>query len=432
MVLSESASTSFESWIFASLQKSVLAGRVVMSLLLQGLKSGGQGGRSLLVDGLRSLQVLEWETKWPELCIKLGFVVRWDDGTKHVPELVRFQMPTRSALVITMKPLAQQARSKWPEMAEALRRQFAASVATWLEVRPGVLEVTLGLQALPTIVEYVPSEPQIDRVRLGLRAGGGESIWTPFEIPHVLITGTTNSGKGVMVRLIAHQVLVSGWSVYVVNPKRSGEFGWLARHGVPVISGYVETAKLLKFIEKTMMERQAMIEAREVGSWLKLRDRVELPDGYAPIMVIVDEAASLLLPNKADKKIEQLQNEIGSMLANITAMGRSSGVHVAMLTQRPDTSGLGPAGGQLRNNIDGRIAVGSLDADGLRMVFGSVDPETRLGLRGVKGRALTSRLTAGDVEISQIQGYYVDEEAGVLRELTPAIEQGKDWSNLET
>ena len=70
-----------------------------------------------------------------------------------------------------------------------------------------------------------------------------------------------------------------------------------------------------------------------------------------------------------------------------------------------------PAGGQLRNNLDARIAVGKLDRDGVLMMFGSgVDPEVRLELNGVKGRALVAHLSAGAPDLSVAQIYFVDED----------------------
>src|SRR6266700_3895575 len=70
-----------------------------------------------------------------------------------------------------------------------------------------------------------------------------------------------------------------------------------------------------------------------------------------------------------------LQHKAGELIAELARKGRSAAIHLIVAIQRPETAQLGDQGGALRNNLTARLALGSLDADGLRMLgIASTDP----------------------------------------------------------
>src|SRR5262249_50800147 len=68
--------------------------------------------------------------------------------------------------------------------------------------------------------------------------------------------------------------------------------------------------------------------------------------------------------------------------------GRSGGIHLLLAIQRPEAAQLGDQGGSLRNNLGARLALGSLDADGLRMMGVAATDPCVLALDGTPRRGI--------------------------------------------
>ena len=389
--------------------------------LLMSLVGSMQVARNGLVqtvaEGNRRHSAWLFRYRWPATATRLGWVQTYETG-KHIPKLSKV-VSTDDKLTVICKPLAKQPRESWPTMAEQLRRDIGASAATAVEDKPGILKMELALHPLPNVVPFDLEDAASsfeDGFKFGRRVTGGEVLWKPAEVPHLLVSGATQGGKGGVLRLAAVQALSSGWDVLVANPKMSGEFGWIKQHYVKVVADLDDILGVVRGLFDEVQRRQRLVDEANVASWVKLDNRQGL--GWKPKLFIVDEAAVLLTPNKANKEMAAKQTEIGDLLARMAMIGRAVGVHLILATQRPDASSLGPAGGPLRNNIEGRIVVCTMDTDGLRMMFGSsIDGDTRLALDGTKGRALSTKTTAGDNSIEPFQVYLLDEDDERLRPL---------------
>jgi hypothetical protein len=113
--------------------------------------------------------------------------------------------------------------------------------------------------------------------------------------------------------------------------------------------------------------RKALLNAG-VDHWLK-----DLPavGGY-PVLMVIDELTELLTAHaygEDQKSAKARLDRIRVALSSIARLGRFVGVHLLVGLQRPDASILG--GGELRDNLTARLALGTMSADGLRMVFGA-------------------------------------------------------------
>lgn len=359
--------------------------------------------------------------RWPEIATQLGWDHAFGDRRRRVPDLVRVRR-TGTSLIIELRPLPQQRRESWGVLCDQLRRYVGAAVARYDEPRPGVLAIYLGMLPLPTTAEFPRAvrTQAWDVLRLGVRAGGDEVSWRPSDVPHLLVGGVTKGGKGSAIRSVAYDGLASGWQLLVVNPKLSGEYGWLERLGVPVLERLESIQEVIEGIEVERERRQAIVKRAAVGSW----DRVS---GWTapPLMLIVDEVSALLMVDKANKEIARTQERLSYLITRLVQLGRSAGIHLVLATQRPDVSTLGPNGGILRDNIDGRIGVCSLQDEGVRMLFGgSIDPDIKGVLNGTKGRALATMLSAGDFDVYGMQLYYLDEADLLTEAITPVVAQG--------
>jgi hypothetical protein len=117
-------------------------------------------------------------------------------------------------------------------------------------------------------------------------------------------------------------------------------------------------------------------------------------------LVVVDEGADLLLLRRvADQEgagRAPLQSRIAPQRDRLA--GPLRGVHVIVAIQRPDIALPGPAGGFLRDNLTGRVALGRLWSRAWTCALGAVTSERVVALNGMPGRALAARLAAGEVE----------------------------------
>ena len=311
---------------------------------------------------------------------------------------------------VSWRPTPDRDPKRFASDAEALRRAVGGCSVSFGEPVPGVLIARVGLRPLPTRdvvnataeteaepldlgwIEPVASAPVGGPARfiIGRRAGGGVCEWVPSETPHLLAGGSTGSGKGGACRLILSQALAHGWRVFAIDLKQSGEHRWLADHGVRVAHTPAEAVEVLTDVAVEMGLRQGRL-------WDRGADKLaDLGEGDRPILLLVDEAQDLLVPTRVNDDEDALRRQAGDLLGRVAAKGRSAAVHLLVALQRPDVAALGPSGGALRGNLKGRLAIGTLDADGLQMMFGAGASQFSGSLTGVPGRALAAGLQRSD------------------------------------
>lgn len=184
--------------------------------------------------------------------------------------------------------------------------------------------------------------------------------------------------------------------------------------------------EIVRYAKEVMETRYEEMENKGVNHFKDLKDENGKPP-YA-VMLMVDEAFMFLSPEGAKtdegKMRDQLHGEASVMIGEIARLGRASGVHLVLATQRPDATVIR---GELKANLDIRIAAGRLDATPSSMVL---DSGAATQLPGhIKGRGIVR--FGGEQE--QFQGYYADQDwieewlaahPGVEPDLYPVIEGG--------
>lgn len=335
---------------------------------------------------------------WPNVCRE----AQWTRGDVH-PSLVYCRAEGTETIAVGWRPWINQGEKSWDALAHVVRRAVDGQTVRWWinSADSGILEVRIGLKPLPAKITLThPPRPAATdgtgRFWLGPRAGGGDASWCPLESPHMLITGSTNYGKGGTLRVLLAQA--RDWRVHVVNPKRSGEFGWLRSFpSAQVVSSRVDAARMLVDLDRYRETVQQIIEARSLDRWTDI-PAAERP---TPHLVVIDEASELLDGDDDDTVA------CADALVSLARMGRSAGIHLVVATQRPDVAGggMGRRGGQLRAQLTARLVVGKIDKAGLGMVLEGRDTDVLAGLPGMPGRALATGLDAGagsDVYVVQV------------------------------
>lgn len=366
--------------------------------------------------------VLSRQIAWPRVCRDLGWARRLAHDAALIPHLVSWKEDERQAIVL-VRPLPEQGARSWDQMADALRRLVCGATVQWREAH-GTLTVVVSKTGLPGRLGWGSGLSDSERLVIGQRHGGSVLALDVRRTPHVLLAGATGSGKGGAIRSAMAGALEAGWQVIVIDPKESGEYRWVERLGVPVLSNIVEQVETLQAIDAVRQSRQTVIKTAGVDTWHQLP--ADARAGWGPVLVVIDEAADLLVAVKGrsepQREYAAMQQDAARLIAQLAHKGRSAGVHVIVAIQRPDTAQLGDQGGALRNNLTARLALGTLDAEGIRMLgIPSGDP-VAMTLDGTPGRGICVGF-GDDPRPSACQVAWLDQHQA-LSSVIPAVQQG--------
>ena len=256
---------------------------------------------------------------------------------------------------------------------------------------------------------------------LGKTIAGKPYVADLAKMPHLLVAGSTGSGKSVCLNTIIMSFIYKATPAQVqmvmIDPKRLelSNYAKLYRHHL----NYVEGAKqkvatnaksaiqVLKSVELDMERRYTLLAAAGVRNIEEYNDRIK--DGfYSPngednpqplyyLVVIVDELADLMLTSAASKDVEE-------PIARLTQMSRAVGIHLILATQRPSVDVIT---GVIKANFPARIAFQVASKIDSRTILDGNGAEKLLG----KGDLLflppaspeTIRLHNGFVALAEIE-----------------------------
>jgi len=252
---------------------------------------------------------------------------------------------------------------------------------------------------IPTKADYPGSADRPwNEIPLGIGAYG-EIVWDVTKEPHALIAGKTGGGKSVAQRNIVFHTIQHNdkWCFLGVDPKRVElkPYKKYTNTVLGIATTLEDEVEVIRYAKEEMMRRYESME--EIG----VNHFQDLPSPPRAIMVMVDEAYQLMAPEgvKTDegKENDNLHGEASILIGEIARLGRAAGVHLALAMQRPDAIVLK---GELKNNLDVRVAAGRLDSTPSSMVLDS-GAATRVP-GDIKGRGVV-RIGGNN---QQYQGYF--------------------------
>ncbi len=369
-------------------------------------------------------QALSRQMVWPRVCRNLGWARRLDKNGWLVPDLVSWSENERQ-VTVQVRPLPEHGARSWDQMADALRRMVAGATVQWRESH-GTLTVVIARAGLPANLTWGSGLSDAGRIVIGQRHGATPLALDVLRTPHVLLAGATGSGKGGTIRSALAGALEASWQAVVIDPKESGEYRWLDHLGVPVLSNILEQVEALQQIDGVRQRRQTLIKTCGADTWHQLPGEVRAR--WRAVLVVIDEAADLLVQVKGrsepQREYAALQQEAARLIAQLAPKGRSAGIHLIVAIQRPDTAQLGDQGGALRNNLTARLALGSLDAEGIRMLGVPTSDPVAMTLDGTPGRGICVGF-GDDPRPSACQVAWLDQRQA-LDAIKPAAHQGID------
>lgn len=245
--------------------------------------------------------------------------------------------------------------------------------------------------------EYIPAAD----FEVSLGEGLLERVTLNFNsTPHVLIAGLTGSGKSVLERSLAWQVIKKGAKAFFIDFKGGIELGVFEDFGEVVF----ERKRVVQILDDLVKEHHARaakfkelkeLKGIEINNITQYNENAEEP--LARIFLIADEVAELLDSTGVKKEEKALYESIESSMNTLARLSRATGINMILATQRPDAKVIN---GQIKNNLGARISGRMTDKEPSMMILGS--PEAVKLPEDTKGRFLFS-LGAEPVEI---QGYH--------------------------
>ena len=239
-------------------------------------------------------------------------------------------------------------------------------------------------------------------VALGKDITGNPVIADLMKMPHLLIAGSTGSGKSVCINVIVTSILFkarpSEVKFVMIDPKvvELSNFNGIPHLLMPVVTSAKRASMALKNMVKEMTRRYeylAQESVRYIHSYNDKKLKQNEEDKMLPfIVVIIDELADLMMVAAAD---------VEDSIARLAQMSRAAGIHLVIATQRPSVDVIT---GVIKANITSRIAFAVSSQADSRTILDMGGAEKLLG----RGDALFHPL--GQSKPFRIQGAFINEQ----------------------
>ncbi|MGM9537616.1 MAG: DNA translocase FtsK 4TM domain-containing protein [Candidatus Onthomonas sp.] len=238
---------------------------------------------------------------------------------------------------------------------------------------------------------------------VGKDISGRNVVGNISKLPHMLIAGTTGSGKSVCTNSIIVSLLYKSSPEQVrlimIDPKmvELSVYNGIPHLLIPVVTDPKKAAGALQWAVTEMLKRYRLFSERHVRDLESYNQQVEADldteeTAMPQIVVFIDELADLMLV--ASKEVEEA-------ICRLAQMGRAAGMHLIIATQRPSTDVIT---GLMKANIPSRIALSVSSGLESRIILDTQGAEKLIG----NGDMLYSPVGSG--KPLRVQGCYIDEE----------------------
>lgn len=258
------------------------------------------------------------------------------------------------------------------------------------------------------------------QIAIGKDVEGHSIVSDLARMPHLLIGGTTGSGKSVSINAMIMSILMratpSEVRFIMIDPKRVEftPYNGIPHLYVPVVTEAKEASSALSWGVAEMERRLKVfskVGARNIGQYNAKAKAGELGEGEEAlpyIVIIIDELADLMM---------NVGKEVEFSISRIAQLARAAGIHLIVATQRPSTN---VVTGLIKANITNRIAFNVASGIDSRVILDTPGAENLIGL----GDLLLSKPEYAKPQ--RIQGCYVSE-----REINAVVDMLKKQGEPE-
>lgn len=234
-------------------------------------------------------------------------------------------------------------------------------------------------------------------VGLGIDIGGETILADIGKMPHLLVAGSTGSGKSVCINTLITSILFKAKpdevKFILIDPKmvELSNYNGIPHLMVPVVTDAKKAAAVLNWSVLEMEKRYTRFANAGVRDMA--RYNASHPEDKMPaIVIIIDELADLMMVAARD---------VEDAIARLTAKARAAGIHLILATQRPSVDVIT---GTIKNNVPSRIAFAVSSLVDSRTILDAGGAEKLLG----KGDMLFSPIGANKPK--RVQGAFISDE----------------------
>jgi DNA segregation ATPase FtsK/SpoIIIE, S-DNA-T family len=252
-------------------------------------------------------------------------------------------------------------------------------------------KVTLG----DVFREYPDANDWTLPVGLGKDISGRAVFFDLAEMPHLLVAGTTGSGKSVMLNGLLTSLLLTTdprqVKMVLIDPKRVelSPFGRVPHLITPVVTDVKKAANALQWAVAEMERRYEVLERMGSRSLEGYNLRAETAMPY--VVIVIDELADLMM--QAGAKVEDA-------IVRLAQKARAVGIHLVVATQRPSVDVIT---GMIKANVPSRVAFAVSSQVDSRVIMDAGGAEVLLGM----GDMLFKPVSA--LRPSRVQGAFISE-----------------------
>jgi DNA segregation ATPase FtsK/SpoIIIE, S-DNA-T family len=250
---------------------------------------------------------------------------------------------------------------------------------------------------------------------LGKDSEGRPLVYDLADMPHLLIAGSTGTGKSVCMNAIILSILMTRRpdevKMVMIDPKMAemSEYGRVPHLMHPVVTDMKKAEAILGWAVEKMEDRYELLSrarVRNIAAYNALKvderyerigpldeeDRKQIPIHIPYIVILIDEMADLML---------QMKKEVEGHIIRLAQKSRASGIHLVVATQRPTVD---VVTGLIKSNLPARVCFKVVSKSDSRVVLDAMGADKLLG----RGDMLL--LPPGTSDLVRAQGTYASNE----------------------
>ena len=360
-----------------------------VELLKQGSNKATKGSKKALTDTATKLQ---------KTLYSFGVSAKVENVSVG-PVITRYELkPAEGVRVSKIAKLADDIALNLAAESIRIEAPIPGKQAVGIEI-PNKEKEIVPLRDIIDSEEFKDSKSKLS-FALGKSVSGDNVITDIAKMPHVLIAGSTGSGKSVCINTLITSILYkakpSEVKLIMVDPKvvELSVYNGIPHLLIPVVTDPKKAAGALAWAVQEMVNRYSLFaqkNVRDIKGYNAQLDK-EGVDGKLPqIVIIVDELADLMMVSPKD---------VEDAICRLAQMARAAGMHLVIATQRPSVDVIT---GIIKANIPSRIAFAVSSQVDSRTILDSVGAEKLLG----KGDMLF--YPSGASKATRVQGAFISD-----------------------
>lgn len=291
------------------------------------------------------------------------------------PAVTRYELePSAGVKISRITGLADDIALRLATTGVRIEAPIPNKAAVGIEV-PNKARRVVGLRSLLDTAEFRGAKGKL-AVALGQDIEGHIVLADLAKMPHLLIAGTTGSGKSVCTNSMIQSVLFRATpdevKMILIDPKKVefGVYNGIPHLLVPVVTDPRKAAGALSWAVNEMLKRYQMFaeaNVRDIGGYNELARRKGEFKPLPLILIVIDELADLMMA---------AANEVEDSICRLAQMARAAGMHMVIATQRPSVDVIT---GLIKANIPSRLALTVASAVDSRTILDAGGAEKLLG-----------------------------------------------------